>query len=592
MLAEEAPRREIHIFGRDTHALAGPGAQSRRDIVEIGHRAHIDPGARHGDDDIGLAEEAERSKKRELARRLWHGLMHEIGARRRPRCAPPLASWVVISEAERNEDPRCSRRLRNRRDNRANPPSSQRGASRRAREEESVGALFAAGLSTERRRRAGSRRLRRARAWHHALRLGRDTIEPDRAADRRHLLRGAEPAQQAVVAPTPDERLGIGELRIPDLEDETRIVIEVAAEAGREAQARKIDAACLHEAVSDIERCFSMARPMSSSASAASARSAFRGLVRVARDREEALERIFNCSSERPESSVRRLFEEACRDLMGRAAADRRDACDLREYPQRKAVPPRGLALGGRRAIPHRSREAPGEPSAASARVPTLPARIGSAQAPCDRAGEAQRVEERAQQTDVPDQRGDRAGGTSRARLRARGGRRISASAACSILASSRNPRRRFAKIHRLHRPGNETPGRDTHKRLCAACRGAPNASGKPVSCIRAAGTALAPRHPRSRTCAGADPLPRARGRRLERLRTPAVRPARSHGARRTARRASFRRLEGVGAAGVMPLSYGGGVPGARPRRQRVDRAEALVSEFGKLILRVSGRRS
>jgi len=42
------------------------------------------------------------------------------------------------------------------------------------------------------------------------LRLGGNAVEPDRAADRRHLLRGAEPAQQAVVAPTPDERLGIG----------------------------------------------------------------------------------------------------------------------------------------------------------------------------------------------------------------------------------------------------------------------------------------------------------------------------------------------------------------------------------------------
>jgi hypothetical protein len=32
------------------------GAERRRDVIEIGHRAHVDPGLRHRDHDIGLAE--------------------------------------------------------------------------------------------------------------------------------------------------------------------------------------------------------------------------------------------------------------------------------------------------------------------------------------------------------------------------------------------------------------------------------------------------------------------------------------------------------------------------------------------------------
>ena len=76
MLAEEAAR-EVHIFGRDPHALAGSRAQRGRDVVEIGHRAHIDPGARNRDHDIGIAE-AERGEQQELAVGVGDGLAQQV----------------------------------------------------------------------------------------------------------------------------------------------------------------------------------------------------------------------------------------------------------------------------------------------------------------------------------------------------------------------------------------------------------------------------------------------------------------------------------------------------------------------------------
>ena len=56
----------VDIFGGDPHPLAAPGAKARGHVIEIGHAAHIDPGLRRGDDDIGVPE-AERRQQLDLA---------------------------------------------------------------------------------------------------------------------------------------------------------------------------------------------------------------------------------------------------------------------------------------------------------------------------------------------------------------------------------------------------------------------------------------------------------------------------------------------------------------------------------------------
>ena len=76
MLGEKAAG-EIDVFGRDPHALAALGAIGRSDIVEIGHGAHVDPGLRRGDHDIGVAE-AERAQKLEPRLGVRHFLAHQI----------------------------------------------------------------------------------------------------------------------------------------------------------------------------------------------------------------------------------------------------------------------------------------------------------------------------------------------------------------------------------------------------------------------------------------------------------------------------------------------------------------------------------
>ena len=48
--------RQVHVFGGDPHLAVVAQAERGRDVVEIGHAAHVDPGLRHRDHDIGEAE--------------------------------------------------------------------------------------------------------------------------------------------------------------------------------------------------------------------------------------------------------------------------------------------------------------------------------------------------------------------------------------------------------------------------------------------------------------------------------------------------------------------------------------------------------
>ena len=53
--------RQVHVFGGEPHLAVVLEAERGRDIVEIGHAVHVDPGLRHRHHHIGVAE-AERRR--------------------------------------------------------------------------------------------------------------------------------------------------------------------------------------------------------------------------------------------------------------------------------------------------------------------------------------------------------------------------------------------------------------------------------------------------------------------------------------------------------------------------------------------------
>ena len=67
LLGKEAAG-EVHVFGRNPHLAAAAGAKIGRDLVEIGHGAHVDPGLRHRHDDVGVAEAKRRQHLDRLVR--------------------------------------------------------------------------------------------------------------------------------------------------------------------------------------------------------------------------------------------------------------------------------------------------------------------------------------------------------------------------------------------------------------------------------------------------------------------------------------------------------------------------------------------
>src|SRR5689334_8017486 len=71
---------------------------------------------------------------------------------------------------------------------------------------------------------------------------GNKPLDPGREAHRWNGLGAAEPGQQAVVAPASNQLPLGASLRIVQLEHEARVVVETAAEGGRELDAADIDA--------------------------------------------------------------------------------------------------------------------------------------------------------------------------------------------------------------------------------------------------------------------------------------------------------------------------------------------------------------
>ena len=76
MLREEGAR-EAHVFGRDPHLAVVAQAEGRRHVVEIGHAAHVDPGLRHRDRDIGMAE-AEPADQHDARGEVVDHLAHQV----------------------------------------------------------------------------------------------------------------------------------------------------------------------------------------------------------------------------------------------------------------------------------------------------------------------------------------------------------------------------------------------------------------------------------------------------------------------------------------------------------------------------------
>ena len=79
-MSGEKTARQIDVFRGDPHALAALGVKACRDVFQIGHIAHVDPGLRRGDDDIG-APEAERRKQQKALVGVGDLFAHEGFAR-------------------------------------------------------------------------------------------------------------------------------------------------------------------------------------------------------------------------------------------------------------------------------------------------------------------------------------------------------------------------------------------------------------------------------------------------------------------------------------------------------------------------------
>ena len=69
--------RQIGVFGGEPHFALVLEPERGGDIVEVGHAAHVDPGLRHGDDDIGETE-AEPVDEHDLPVGVGDHLAHQI----------------------------------------------------------------------------------------------------------------------------------------------------------------------------------------------------------------------------------------------------------------------------------------------------------------------------------------------------------------------------------------------------------------------------------------------------------------------------------------------------------------------------------
>ena len=215
---------QIDVFGRDPHPLAAPGAEGGGDVLEIGHGAHVDPGLRRGDDDIGAAE-AERRQQSEALVGVGDLLAHEI-----------LAGDAEMRGAGGELADDFGRREK--RDLDAGEAGDRAAIIARAAPlhefearagEEGGGVLLQPPLR-------GNREDQRGGRGH--LSAPGAAIDKIAAPTAGMACARAEPAREAVVAAAADRRLAVGAAGVDRLEHKAGVIIEIAHEGGREAIAR------------------------------------------------------------------------------------------------------------------------------------------------------------------------------------------------------------------------------------------------------------------------------------------------------------------------------------------------------------------
>ena len=267
----EEVARQVHVFGGDPHLAVVAQAERGRDVVEIGHAAHVDPGLRHRDHDIGEAEAQPLDHH--------HALVH-VGDH--------LAQQILAGDAE------MDRALRQRAGDLAGREIGDLDAGQSG---DRAAIVARAARLDQRQAGAGEERLgvllqpalgrhgddeRRAHGCASAV---GDALDPDRKADRGDRRLGAEPGEQFVVAAAGDQRPVRRGRRIVQLEHEAGVVVEAAAIGGREADAADIDAARGEKAGAAFEQ---IERRLDAKTGRAGERAQFgRGLVGIAGDGEE-----------------------------------------------------------------------------------------------------------------------------------------------------------------------------------------------------------------------------------------------------------------------------------------------------------------
>src|SRR5262245_28464201 len=176
---------------------------------------------------------------------------------------------------------------------------------------------------------AGPSRAPRARRRSWLLPNGLEALDPDREPDRADRLRGAEPRQQGVVAAARDELRRDAPLGIMNFEYEAGVIIDAAAERGREVRARDIDSLCGQKSGATFEKI--NGRTERDAAFLGKRAQLGGGRVRIAGDVQEALDHYSGRFGQARAAAERRLFEKAVGDLPDSAPAHGGDAGNRQE---------------------------------------------------------------------------------------------------------------------------------------------------------------------------------------------------------------------------------------------------------------------
>ncbi len=147
--------------------------------------------------------------------------------------------------------------------------------------------------------------LRRARAGR------QQPVDPDRGADGRNFVLCAERSQQPVVTAAADDRAFLRRARVMRLEDEARVIIEIADEARREGERADVEPARRHEAEARIE---AIENGGKIDAGRTRERTHLRGgLIGIGFDGEKILDELARCGAETPDPISARPVRESVR---------------------------------------------------------------------------------------------------------------------------------------------------------------------------------------------------------------------------------------------------------------------------------------